>query len=382
MVKRRGSGSRGGGDPAGPSRMERDFAVSGLPDYLEAQRTRVFCGADSNTSAKHFGSAHSYVSTGYDNSQTWQEFENSLKISVRKLDDEMIEFDLVGVSPAFANALRRILISEVPTMAIEHVFFLNNTSTIPDEIVSHRLGLIPIRANPSQFKFRNVGGEEDSKDQRNTIVLKLHCACRGRKETSDDPKTFGKVLSSQLEWMPEGSEIPEETDVRFTVSQDKLPTFDAVAPVHGDILIAKLSSGQEIELEAHCTKGTGAEHAKWSPVATAWYRLCPEVVLLKPVAGKRAEDLIAMFPNSDACPFEMAGDRAAVKSNAEPALESLERVRALSGDPKWSDIVQLRKIKNHFIFTIETTGVVAPQDLLVQALDILQNKALNFATGL
>ena len=50
---------------------------------------------------------------------------------------------------------------------------------------------------------------------------------------------------------------------------------------HQDILLAKLRPGQTIQLEAHCTKGTGKEHAKWSPVATAWYRLHPEVVLLK-----------------------------------------------------------------------------------------------------
>ena len=40
-------------------------------------------------------------------------------------------------------------------------------------------------------------------------------------------------------------------------------------------------ASQAIELEAHCTKGVGREHAKWSPVATAWYKLKPEVVLLQ-----------------------------------------------------------------------------------------------------
>ena len=66
-----------------------------------------------------------------------------MDIKVTKLDEESIEFELIGVSPSYANALRRILISEVPTMAIEHVFFLNNTSTIPvclnHHITSHRI---------------------------------------------------------------------------------------------------------------------------------------------------------------------------------------------------------------------------------------------------
>lgn len=52
-------------------------------------------------------------------------------------------------------------------------------------------------------------------------------------------------------------------------------------PVDDDILLAKLRPGQTISLEAHCTKGVGKEHAKWSPVATAWYRLLPEMRLIK-----------------------------------------------------------------------------------------------------
>jgi len=46
---------------------------------------------------------------------------------------------------------------------------------------------------------------------------------------------------------------------------------------------------QCIQLEAHAVKGTGREHTKWSPVATAWYRLQPEVVLLQPVTGAAAQ---------------------------------------------------------------------------------------------
>lgn len=40
-----------------------------------------------------------------------------------------------------------------------------------------------------------------------------------------------------------------------------------------------LSPLQEIELEAHAVKGMGKTHAKWSPVATAWYRMLPEVFI-------------------------------------------------------------------------------------------------------
>jgi len=80
--------------------------------------------------------------------------------------------------------------------------------------------------------------------------------------------------------MPHGSELPDETSTRFTCDQeDRFPTHPK--PVHSDILLAKLRPGQTIQLEAHCIKGGGKDHAKWSPVATAWYKLHPEVVLLE-----------------------------------------------------------------------------------------------------
>ncbi len=65
-----------------------------------------------------------------------------------------------------------------------------------------------------------------------------------------------KVYSGQLQWLPEGSEIPEETSTQFARSQTGC--VDDVRPLHDDILIAKLRPGQAIELECHCIKGEGA----------------------------------------------------------------------------------------------------------------------------
>lgn len=65
-----------------------------------------------------------------------------------------MEFDMIGVDASIANSFRRILLSEVPTMAIDRVMIYNNTSVIQDEVLAHRIGLIPLKANPSLFKFR------------------------------------------------------------------------------------------------------------------------------------------------------------------------------------------------------------------------------------
>ncbi|KNA15426.1 hypothetical protein SOVF_098360 [Spinacia oleracea] len=70
------------------------------------------------------------------------------------------------------------------------------------------------------------------------------------------------------------------------------PSENLIHPKNPDITIARFGPGQEIELEAHAVKGVGKEHAKWSPVATAWYRMLHEVVLLQDICDEEAEKLV------------------------------------------------------------------------------------------
>src|SRR5439155_422411 len=72
-----------------------------------------------------------------------------MDIKLLTKEQDTIRFVLSDVSPAFANALRRIILAEVPVMAIEDVMILENSSVMYDEILAHRLGLIPITTDQS-----------------------------------------------------------------------------------------------------------------------------------------------------------------------------------------------------------------------------------------
>ena len=80
---------------------------------------------------------------------------------LNKPSEYELEFELIGVDASFANALRRILLSEVHTMAIEKVYMWDNTSMIHDEVLAHRLGLVPFNVDSRFFDEFPVDEEED-----------------------------------------------------------------------------------------------------------------------------------------------------------------------------------------------------------------------------
>lgn len=152
---------------------------------------------------------------------------------------------MVGVDAPIANALRRILLAEVPTIAIETVYVYQNTSIIADEVLAHRLGLVPLNVDPRVM--RTVAEEGGELTELSGIVFEL--AVEGARvpmtgaeslamEGSDDFEgRYTKVYSSALVWKPAGEQL------------DMLGP--GVGPVVGDILLAKLAPDQVIRLEAH-----------------------------------------------------------------------------------------------------------------------------------
>ncbi len=71
-----------------------------------------------------------FSALGVDNSWSHKKFQRDFKVAMKWVRGNDMEFDVIGIDPAIANALRRILISEIPTVAIEHVYIINNTSII------------------------------------------------------------------------------------------------------------------------------------------------------------------------------------------------------------------------------------------------------------
>lgn len=198
-----------------------------------------------------------------------ESFKNLTSIEIKSCTEEELVFNFIGIDAPLINALRRILISEIPTIAIENCIFYQNTSIMPDEVLAHRLGLIPIQADANYFNYKN---ENEDYNEYNNLVFKLHVICKN--EPID-------VMSSDIKWIPQSNQKNRLTNIKL---------------VHDDIIITKLSPGQEIEIELIAVKGIGKTHAKWSPVCTAYYRLIPSIEIKQTIKGEKAEAIKKICP--------------------------------------------------------------------------------------
>ena len=325
---------------------------------------------------------------GEDLSWDIDEFRNGLQIQFHNNEQHDASFSLIGVDASIANAFRRIMIAEIPTVAIETAFIDNNTSVIQDEVLAHRLGLIPFRGgqdglrNFIRFWKRPAAdaeqGEFPTSFDYNTIKLDLRVECTHNRDAApgetDPTKLYhnAHVYAKDIVFVPEGRQVQYFSGA------------DAIAPVNPDILIAKLRPGQVIDIEMHMHKGVGADHAKFSPVCTASYRLLPLIDITKPIVGADAEKFAKCFPEgvigleevtpkmakADKAYAEHVGETRAVVLDAMRDTVSRECLRHAEFQGK----VKLGRRKDHFIFAVESSGQWDSDELFLESIKQLKVK--------
>ncbi|MBM3309036.1 MAG: DNA-directed RNA polymerase subunit D [Candidatus Altiarchaeales archaeon] len=151
-----------------------------------------------------------------------------MKIKNLKQEGNTITFNVKDADTTLLNALRRTILSEIPVMAIETVTFYNNTSILSDELLAHRLGLVPLITDPKLFN--------NPPD----------CSCKG--------KGCGKC-TLKITLKAEGP--------KTVYSSELQPADKETKPVYENMPLVKLTAGQQIDLEAIAHLGQAKDHTKW-----------------------------------------------------------------------------------------------------------------------
>lgn len=325
---------------------------------------------------------------GEDHAWDLDVFRSNLRIEFHQNDPLLASFSLIGVDASIANAFRRIMIADVPTIAVETVYINNNTSVIQDEVLSHRLGLIPFRGSREGIdKFlkwwKKPASDADATGTYfdfNTVMLSLNVECTFNDDAAPgetDPTRLyhhAHVYARDIQYDPIGRQ-----DRYFSGR-------DIIAPVHPDILIAKLRPGQVIDLSMHMHKGVGSDHAKFSPVATASYRLLPTIDILSPILGADAEKFARCFPPGVIGLEKVTRAEAAKRGTAYEGREGEAKavVRDAMRDTvsreclrheEFHGKVKLGRRRDHFIYQVESTGQWDSDAIFLEAVAHLKEKA-------
>lgn len=288
----------------------------------------------------------------------------------------MGNFDLTGIDTSVANAFRRIMMAEVPTVAIEDIVVSNNTSVIHDEVLASRIGLVPLRVDPDRLTWypffaepRVVNGEVQSPaTDKNTVPFHLKVACTHK------PRAAGQAAGTSADDLYVNHTVYSR-DLKYCGSDEQLQTvFEGKAPtvVNPDIILTKLRPGQEVDLMAYAVLGIGSDHAKFSPVATASYRLMPSIQITgdAPIKGAAARRLQKLFSPG------VIG----INDKDEAYVEDARRdtvSREVFRHEEFKDRVKLGRKRDHFIYHVESTGAMQPDEIFVKSVDILRNKCLD-----
>lgn len=247
------------------------------------------------------------------------------KLSITELTDERLSFTLYACDLSVANALRRIMLAEVPTIAIDLVEFESNTSVLADEFLAHRLGLVPLQS----MRARDLKYSRDCTCAQycSQCSVELSLAVRCTEEGTLD------VTSKEL----------------ASAHEQVRPVHDGTSPENPGILLAKLRRGQEIRVRCIAKKGVGKEHSKWSPVSAVAFEYDPDN-LLRHTNYWVEEDVNQEWPHSTYSPQGVYPD----EHNNIPYDPTAE--------------------PDKFYFRVEAVGSLRPEEILLQAIAILQGK--------
>lgn len=252
-----------------------------------------------------------------------------MKVQVLELTDRKCKLAIEETAPYFVNSLRRVLLSEVPKLAVHNVVIYDNNSGLFDEIISHRLGLLPVPTDPEAFNFRDA------------------CTCDGegcpncmvRYTLSKEGPTT--VYSGDLE--------PE--DAKFAIADPKVP-------------IVELLKGQRLILEAEAELGRGRQHAKWQPVTGVGYSYFTSIR-----ATEKAKETITEIAKD--CPLDASKVKGGFEITDDTGNVTLcEACLAKTEEAE----VPVHYDATRFVFKFETDGSISAKDALRESVALLERR--------
>ncbi len=260
-----------------------------------------------------------------------------MNVEILEKNVDSMRFIVEGIDTSLANALRRIILSEVPVMAVDDVVIIENSSVMHDEILALRLGLIPLKTDLNAYN------------------LPEKCSCKSE---------LGCHLCRTVLML----DVEAKDKPKTVYSGDLIPEDPRVVPISERIPLVKLATGQRVRLEAYAKLGKGKDHAKWQPVSCCVYRYMPIVKIDQ-----------SKCDNCGKC-VNICSKKVLEKTNSEITvvneIECILCEDCVKICDKSHSAIKIDKRQDSFIFYIESTGALPVERIFFESLKIYEEKYL------
>ena len=264
-----------------------------------------------------------------------------MEIRLVEKNDCFARLVIEGADSAFMNSLRRIIVAEVPAMAIDEVVVIENSSLLHDEILAHRLGFVPLKTDLDSYN------------------LPENCPCKSELGCN--------LCRTSLTLNVEATDA-----VRTVYSGDLVSENPNVTPVSSGIPIVKLAPDQHLKLEGYARLGKGEKHAKWQPVSKCVYKHFPKIKI-------NDKECDSCGKCVDACPKRVLSlSEDGKKPDLRSVIDCTVCRDCVGACPKSPPAIEVSLNKEVFVMDIESTGALPIDRIVTEAIKILDGKFESF----
>lgn len=270
-----------------------------------------------------------------------------------------IRIHITDANASEVNSIRRTILSDVPKMAITKVRFeqgtieedgkiLESVNVLPDEMLAHRLAMVPIPTYLDEFLFpqddpNNANKPEEEWGSPQSEII-YHCSIKGPSDSETVTVYAGDM------------NVLGETKLQIREEHAKIP-------------LTTLSTGQFLEFYAYASLGRGRDHAKWNPAAAVAFEPRMKAVLNDAKKAKVLFDLNLTSKSGKSIDSSLFKNKVCEDINDVIDLQkAMHQVGYGTGrEDAFANAITLEEMAGEFVLTYESDGSLEPAEIFNQA---------------